>query len=221
MYATPSDCIDLPTCTFANILLGMSWSSAGAALDLTNHFLLWKSLKALKGVEPNTIKCHLICTKKDSNERDQWCSYQLYWGHNICELLQKSGKGQIIIDQVRPPLGSVSWLVDWLWLCSKLPYFRLFQHDTQILSALAALYWPSTTKYWTIPPHSDPVPPSTNYYSPILTHYHQAPHTSAQFTAPGLVYTFLHTIEVIFCLLKKKIMNAVQNYLADFAEKIR
>ena len=192
--------------------------------------------------------------KEDSNERDQWCSYQLYWGHNICELLQKSGKGQIIIDQVRPPLGSVSWLVDWLWLCSKLPYFRLFQHDTQILSALAALYWPSTTKYWTIPPHSDPVPPSTNYYSPILTHYHQVPQTSAQFTPPGLVYTFLHTIEVlpqlctfyrlsnypsalcklnppttsnnifrklIFCLLKKKIMDAVQNYLADFAEKIR
>ena len=93
--STPPDCIDLPTCTFANILLGMSWSSAGVALDLTNHFLLWKSLKALKGVQPNTIKCHLICTKKDSNERDQWCSYQLYWGHNICELLQKSGKGQI------------------------------------------------------------------------------------------------------------------------------
>ena len=67
----------------------------------------------------------------------------------------------------------------------KLPYFRPFQPDIQILSALAALYWPSTSFYWPsttkyqpVPPSTDPVPSYINQYRSILTqhhHYQQLP----------------------------------------------
>ena len=53
-------------------------------------------------------------------------------------------------DQVRPALGSCCRLivVNHAQKTSKLPFFRLFRPDTQILSALTALYWPSTPFYW-------------------------------------------------------------------------
>ena len=41
----------------------------------------------------------------------------------------------------------------------KLPYFRPFQPDIQILSALNALYWPSTAFYWPSTTKYQPVPP--------------------------------------------------------------
>ena len=65
-------------------------------------------------------------------------------------------------DKVRRALGSAGGclLFDWLSPCSKtskLLYFRPFRPDIQILSALTALYWPSTDFYW----------PSTTKYRPV------------------------------------------------------
>ena len=64
----------------------------------------------------------------------------------------------------------------------KLPYFRPFQPDTQILSALTALYWPSTAFYWPsttkyqpVPPYTDPVPPNIAPYWPSTIVYQPVP----------------------------------------------
>ena len=66
-------------------------------------------------------------------------------------------------DQFRLALGSCHCLMDChhAQKTSKLPYFRLFQPDPQILSTLM----PYTDLE---PPSTDPVPPSTNYYRPLL-----------------------------------------------------
>ena len=77
----------------------------------------------------------------------------------------------------------------------KLPYFRPFQPDIQILSALAALYWPSTAFYWLsttkyqpVPPYTDPVPPCINHYRSILTHYHQVSATTTTYWPSSTKY---------------------------------
>ena len=92
-------------------------------------------------------------------------------------------------DQVRPALGSVGcWLIgcDHPQKTSKLPYYRLFRPDIQILSALTALYWPSTAFYWPsttkyqpVPPYTDPVPSCINQYRLLQTQYHQVPNSTA------------------------------------------
>ena len=56
--------------------------------------------------------------------------------------LQESDKGQIFYWSIQT-CTKIRLLIDRLWPCSKtskLPYFRLFRPDTQILSALTALY---------------------------------------------------------------------------------
>ena len=63
--------------------------------------------------------------------------------------LQESDKGQIFYWSFSRIMRLFDWLID----ChhaektSKLPYFRLFRPDTQILSALTALYWPRIAYY--------------------------------------------------------------------------
>ena len=62
---------------------------------------------------------------------------------NIPKNCSSLTKVNIFADQVRRVLGSVVYLFVWLSYAmknSKLPYFRLFRPDTQILSALTALY---------------------------------------------------------------------------------
>ena len=90
------------------------------------------------------------------------------------------------------------WLFGWMSACSKtskLSYFRLFQPDTQILSALTALYWPSaafywpsTTKYQPVPPSTDPVPSCINYYRPLLIQYHQVSTSIATYWPSAIIY---------------------------------
>ena len=98
-------------------------------------------------------------------------------------------------DQFRPALGSCCRLiVNHAQKTSKLPYFRLFRPDNQILSALTVLhwpcmafYWPSITKYRQVPASTDPVLsytdplPSTNQRRPILTQYHKVSTSTAQY----------------------------------------
>ena len=84
------------------------------------------------------------------------------------KLLQKSDKGQIIYWSSQTCSRIRRLFVRCLSPCSKtwkLPYFRPFQPDTQILSALTALYWPSTAFYW----------PSTTKHQPVLTHTDPVP----------------------------------------------
>ena len=70
-------------------------------------------------------------------------------------------------DQFRLALGSCHCLMDChhAQKTSKLPYFRLFRPDTQILSGFSALYWPSTAFYW----------PSTTKYQPLRSHTDPVP----------------------------------------------
>ena len=54
-------------------------------------------------------------------------------------------------------------------------YLQIFQHNKryQQKPTSTALYWPRTTKYQLGTAYTDPVPPSTNQYRPILTQHHQ------------------------------------------------
>ena len=105
-----------------------------------------------------------------------------------------SDKGRICTDQVRPALGSVGCLVGChhAQKTSKLPYFRLFQPVTQILSALTALTWPSyrllLTQYHQIPTSTALYWPSTIMYHPLLIHYHQVLTSIAPFWPSTIVY---------------------------------
>ena len=83
--------------------------------------------------------------------------------------LQESEKGQIFYWSIQTCSRiMLSIDCDHAQKTSKLPHFRLFRPDTQILSALTALYWPSTTKYQPVPPYTDPVPSWINQYRPIV-----------------------------------------------------
>ena len=97
--------------------------------------------------------------------------------------LQKSDKGQIFYWSSQTCSRIRLLFVDCrLSPCSKtwkLAYFRPFQPDTQILSALTALYWPSSAFYWPsttkhqpVPPYTNPVPSCINHYRHVLIQYH-------------------------------------------------
>ena len=51
-----------------------------------------------------------------------------------------------------------------------------------------ALYWPRTTKYQLGTAYTDPVPPSTDQYRPILTQYHQVPNSIALYWPRTIKY---------------------------------
>ena len=87
------------------------------------------------------------------------------------------------------------WIVNHAQKPSKLPYFRLFRPDTQILSGFSALYWPSTAFYWPsttkyqpVPPHTDPVPSWVNHYRLILIQNHQVPTSRAPYWPSTIMY---------------------------------
>ena len=54
------------------------------------------------------------------------------------------------------------------------------------ISTSTAPYWPSTTKYQSIPTYTDPVPSYMNQYHLLLTQYHQVP-TAAAFYWPSVI----------------------------------
>ena len=57
-------------------------------------------------------------------------------------------------------------------------FFNMYRHESLVLTQFylipssTKLYWPSTTKYQPVPPHSDPAPPNTNQYCLLLTQYY-------------------------------------------------
>ena len=57
--------------------------------------------------------------------------------------------------------------------------YRLLLNQYHQISTSTAPYWPSSTKYQSIPTYTDPVPPSTNQYRLLLTQYHQVPTSTA------------------------------------------
>ena len=112
------------------------------------------------------------------------------------ELLQESEKGQIFYWSIQT-CSRIRLLFDCdhAQKTSKLPYFRLFWPDTQILSALTALYWPSTAFYWPsttkyqpVPPSTDPVPSCITYYRPLLIQYHQVSTSIATYWPSAIIY---------------------------------
>ena len=95
----------------------------------------------------------------------------------------------------------------------KLPFFRPFQPDTQILSALAALYWPSTAFYWPSTTKYQPVPLLTdpsciNYYRPLLIQYHQVPTSIDPYWPSIIIYepVPLHTDPVPSCINQYRLL---------------
>ena len=85
---------------------------------------------------------------------------------------------KFLTDPVRPALGSVSCLVRWLSPSSINPKTALFQTiSTWHLNR-------SVPTQLGLLPYTDPVP-STNQYLTILTQYHHAPTTTAQWW-PGV-----------------------------------
>ena len=86
-------------------------------------------------------------------------------------------------------------------------FFNIYRHKSVVLtqfhliSGSTKLHWPSTTKYQPVPPHTDPVPPSTNQFRLLLTqNYHiwtsTAPHwpntTKYQTVPPSTQYIKYH-----------------------------
>ena len=101
-------------------------------------------------------------------------------------------------DQVRPALGSDSWLVGGLLTMLKnlkTALFQTFSTWHRILSAFTALYWPSTAFYWPsttkyqpVPPYTDPVPSWINHYRLILIQCHQVPTSRATYWPSTIMY---------------------------------
>ena len=111
-------------------------------------------------------------------------SSNLLWSSRDIGFCRSLIKVKFSTDQFRPALGSCCCSINChhAQKTSKLPYFRLFRPDTQILSALTALYWPSTAFYWPsttkyqpVTSHTDPVPSWIKHYRLILIHCHQVP----------------------------------------------
>ena len=78
--------------------------------------------------------------------------------------------------------------------------FQTFSTWHRILSALTALYWPSTAFYWPsttkyqpVPPYTDPVPSWINHYRLILIQCHQVPTSRATYWPSTFKY------HVLFC----------------------
>ena len=120
------------------------------------------------------------------------------WIYKFCRSLIKV---KFSTDQFRPALGSCGCSIVGLMDCdhaqktSKLPYFRLLRPDTQLLSALTALYWPSTAFYWPsttkyqpVPPYTDPVPSWINHHRLILIHCHHVPISRAPYWTSTIMY---------------------------------
>ena len=77
----------------------------------------------------------------------------------------------------------------------KTALLQTFSTWHRILSALTALYWPSTAFYWPsttkyqpVPPSTDPVPSCINYYRPLLIQYHQVSTSIATYWPSAIIY---------------------------------
>ena len=71
--------------------------------------------------------------------------------HKILYCCRSLTKVKFFTDQVRPALGSDSWLVGGLLTMlknMKTALFQTFSTWHRLLSALTALHWPSTIFYW-------------------------------------------------------------------------
>ena len=58
-------------------------------------------------------------------------------------------------------------------------FFNMYRYKSLVLTQFylipssIKLYWPSTTKYQSVPHHTDPAPPTTNQCCLVLTIYHR------------------------------------------------
>ena len=123
----------------------------------------------------------IIATSITTIRLERWSNL---WDDAMVILLQKSEEVNFFIDQVRRALGSGGCLIDWLIVTLlknlKTALFQTFQPDIQILSALTALYWPSTAFFWLstakyrpVPPSTEPVPSYIDQYPSLLNKYDQ------------------------------------------------
>ena len=76
-------------------------------------------------------------------------------------------------NQYHPLLTQYS-IIWWFRPCKPNIFWK---HTT--LAKSTALFWSSITKYWPVPPYSDPVPPSNNQCRPLPTKYNQVPISTA------------------------------------------
>ena len=76
-------------------------------------------------------------------------------------------------NQYHPLLTQYS-IIWWFRPCKPNIFWK---HTT--LAKSTALFWSSITKYWPVPPYSDPVPSSNNQCRPLPTKYNQVPISTA------------------------------------------
>ena len=113
---------------------------------------------------------------------------------SIAEVWQKS-----IFLLIKSDCSRIRQLFDgWIVNHAQKPEMALFQTFStwhRKLSALTALYWPSTAFYWPsttkyqpVPPSTDPVPSCINYYRPLLIQYHQVSTSIATYWPSAIIY---------------------------------
>ena len=124
------------------------------------------------------------------NSLPRYCSILFFNVFHNCRSLTKV---KFSSDQVRRALGSGGCLSFVVTMLKNLK--TAFQPDTQILSALTALYWPSTAFYWPsttkyqpVPPYTDPVPSWINHHRLILIHCHHVPTSRAPYWPSTIMY---------------------------------
>ena len=72
--------------------------------------------------------------------------------------------------------------------------YRIYRHNSLELTQFhfkpssTMLYWPSTTKYQPVLPHTDPTSPWTKQYRPVLTQYHKIPTRTAPYWLSTTLY---------------------------------
>ena len=66
-------------------------------------------------------------------------------------------------------------------------FSNIYRHTSPLLTqynlilSSTELYWPSTTMYQPVPPHTDPALPNISQHSLLLTQYHQVPTSTAPY----------------------------------------
>ena len=110
----------------------------------------------------------------DSESGTVWCNFST--NKIICMLQQQKLRDSAYALYWRQ--AELSWAIFCLWVCqaSVSPdqistFSNIYRHTSPMLTlyhvipSSASFYWPSTTKYQTVSPYTDPVPAGTTYNS--------------------------------------------------------
>ena len=72
---------------------------------------------------------------------------------------------------------------------------KLIQYHFITNSTVILLYWPSTIKYWPVPPSTDLVPSYISQFHSILTQYHQVPNSAALYWPSAIIFLYKRLVQ--------------------------